>query len=159
MDLWIEHLSAMTRAILQHSRNGHSVSDRTKSLLAYHQLEAGTSASFVSLLGTEKADCFTPPPLTHLLAGLKELGVCIWIPHWRPPPGETLIDIFLDLPVGNEELFKLNICRMASKVRYVTDLLTIDRAELLLGAAGASILCCLCHTPAATKVSSNAPAP
>ena len=129
MDLWIEQLSAMTRAILQHLINGDSVSDRTKALLAYHQLEAGTSVLFVSLLGTEKADCFTPPPLTHLLAGLKELGVCIWIPHWCPPPGETLMDIFLDLPIGSEELFKLNICRMASKVYYITDLLTLDGTE------------------------------
>ena len=130
MDIWIEHLASMARFFLQHSFNQDSFSNRAKALLAYHQLEAGTSGSITSLLGTNRADYLTPSLVTHLLTGLKEFGIFLSIPHWQPPPGESLMDIILAATSDADERFKLNTCRLHAKVHYLSDLLTVDDQSL-----------------------------
>ena len=131
IDLWLEHLSMMSQFCIQHVLNQDSVASRIKALLAYHQLEAGTSSSFVSLLGTEKQHYLTSSPLIHLLSSLKEYHLDLWVPHWRPPTGDTIMDVLLPTTVDSLTLFKLNTCRLASKAYYITDLLTVDGAEIL----------------------------
>ena len=74
-DMWIQHLAAMSRFVVQHFRNADSCGRRIKSLLAYHQLEAGISASFITLLGTKKESYLSTSPISHLASGLKKWGL------------------------------------------------------------------------------------
>ena len=73
-----------------------------------------------------KLQYITPTILTDLICELWSLKAEIWLNHWAPERGITIMDVVRREARDAEQMAELNMCRTWLRVHYVSDLTTVD---------------------------------
>lgn len=123
---------------IHHIREGGQIKEALLSSMSITQLECGLATPFVSLDAGVWSPLVTPTWITHLWTECNPRGIEIkfqpdtfWIP--RPPRERDvcIMEVASQMYQG-AQLWQINMCRIALKASYLSDIAAVDGRRILL---------------------------
>ena len=130
LDLHLAQLVEQSKFIVQHLRNRDSVGRRIKISIEVSQLESGKNQKITRNGTAYKTRYITPTILTTLMENLWDLRAEIWLDHWTPAHGRTIMEEIQSRVRDQGQLSVINTCRTWLRVHYLSDLATINGRKI-----------------------------
>ena len=115
------------KMVVSSMRKSDNTGTKMRILVAYHQLECGSTESVLERLAREEDPTLTETWLVNAVRNLRELGLGIRADHWTPGGmgGTTIREQMERSGISGEYLEKMNLCRMKLGLIFVDDLYTL----------------------------------
>ena len=133
-----QHVIDKVLLFVHHMREGGKIRETLMGSMSITQLECGTSRPFFDLQVDPWYNLVTQTWVTHIWRECQPLGIALKFYHgefWTPAPvregDECIMDIASTLYSG-EQLRQINLCRIALKVTYLSDITSVDGKRILL---------------------------
>ena len=115
------------KMIVSSMRKSDNTGGKIRILVAYHQLECGSTESILERLARGDDTTLTETWLVNALRNLRKLGLGVRAEHWTPGGmgGTTIREQMEESGISGEYLERMNLCRMRLGLIFVDDLYTL----------------------------------
>ena len=126
LDLHLAQLVEQSRYMIQHLRNNDSVGRRIRISIEVSQLESGINRKITRNGEIQKLKYMTPTIITTLMDDLWDLRAEMWLEHWTPGRGKTIMGEIKPRVRNLEQMIEVNTCRTWLQVHHLSDIATMD---------------------------------
>ena len=126
LDLHLAQVTEQSRFMIQHLRNKDSVEKRIRISIEVSQLESGMNEKITRNGETKNLRYITPTIITSLMEDLWDLRAELWLNHWTPKHGRSIMEEMKPRVRDLGQLVEINTCRTWLRVHHLSDLATMD---------------------------------